>query len=481
MGRNDEPLLYEKDENYGPVSGEGTGTWIKGEKQPSGCKDSAFAVVFLLHLAAIGAVVGLYGIEAVKKAVKETDLGDDVDYSGVGKAAGAIGGATILASSIMLLVMISCASVLIKLSLLFSVVMALLSGAFCAMEGNYIGGGIALLFFALSVCYACLVWSRIPFATANLVTALTAVKSNFGITLLGYFFSAAAFAWTVVWGVAAIGVYDVSPEADGCVDGKICAHKVNYGFLFLLFLSYYWVHQVFVYTVHVSVAGTVGTWWFVPEEASSCCSSAVTSSVGRSCTSSFGSVCLGALIVAFIKALRAVANNARDSGDANALLICCVDCLLGCLESIVQYFNQWAFVYVGVYGYGYYEAGKNVIGLFTDRGWEVIIADDLVGNALSLVSIILGLAMAAFGFALQASTDWFDVFGVEDDIAKIIASATGFVIGLVVSSITLSIVDSAVNATIVLFAEAPSEFADNHPSLSDDMRSAYMEAYPDCF
>lgn len=39
-----------------------------------------------------------------------------------------------------------------------------------------------------------------------------------------------------------------------------------------------------------------------------------------------------------------------------------------------------AFVYVGLYGYSYIEAGKNVITLFKNRGWEAIIADDLISN-----------------------------------------------------------------------------------------------------
>ena len=39
-----------------------------------------------------------------------------------------------------------------------------------------------------------------------------------------------------------------------------------------------------------------------------------------------------------------------------------------------------AFVYVGLYGYSYLEAGRNVITLFKNRGWEAIIADDLISN-----------------------------------------------------------------------------------------------------
>lgn len=44
---------------------------------------------------------------------------------------------------------------------------------------------------------------------------------------------------------------------------------------------------------------------------------------------------------------------------------------------------------------------------------------------------------------------------------------------------SLSVVDSAVNAVIVLFAEAPGEFQDHYPELSTKMREAYMSAYPD--
>lgn len=37
-------------------------------------------------------------------------------------------------------------------------------------------------------------------------------------------------------------------------------------------------------------------------------------------------------------------------------------------------------MYVGLYGYSYIEAGKSVMGLFKNRGWEAIIADDLISN-----------------------------------------------------------------------------------------------------
>lgn len=63
-------------------------------------------------------------------------------------------------------------------------------------------------------------------------------------------------------------------------------------------------------------------------------------------TTSFGSVCFGSLLVAIIQALQALANTARNEGDAG-ILACIAECILSCLASIVEYFNKWAFVYVG--------------------------------------------------------------------------------------------------------------------------------------
>lgn len=277
----------------------------------------------------------------------------------------------------------------------------------------------------------------------------------------------------------------MSPEVENCTQDP-CEKQMNYGYMFLLFLSLYWAQQVFTNVVQASVAGTVGTWWFVPEEASSCCSSAVTSSVCRSCTYSFGSICFGSLLVAIIKALRAVAENAKNNDDANAILICIIDCILSCIQGLVEYFNKWAFVYVGIYGYGYLEAGKNVMTLFQQRGWEAIIADNLVDSTLNMVSLLFAGLAGAFGLILEASTDWFDVLDESvknaDDfqIAKFVAFFLAFIVGLAVSSIVLSVVSSAVDSTIVLFAEAPAEFESNHPLLSSKMRAAYMAIYPDC-
>lgn len=86
--------------------------------------------------------------------------------------------------------------------------------------------------------------------------------------------------------------------------------------------------------VHVTTAGTVGTWWFVPEEANGCCSQAVRESYVRSLTTSFGSICLGSLIVAIIQALRETVRSIRDNDDS--ILACVAECILGCIGTCMK-------------------------------------------------------------------------------------------------------------------------------------------------
>lgn len=158
------------------------------------------------------------------------------------------------------------------------------------------------------------VWSRIPFASVNLLTACTAVKQNCGVIFVAYLYVIVAFGWSILWSIAFVGVYD---QVIATVNGE---NTINYGYYFLLFLSFFFTHQVIQNCTHVTVSGTVGSWWFSPEH-SGCCSGGVMGSVIRTLTTSFGSVCFGSLLVAILQATKAVAQAARGE-DGGSFLLC---------------------------------------------------------------------------------------------------------------------------------------------------------------
>ncbi|RQM31129.1 hypothetical protein B5M09_009911 [Aphanomyces astaci] len=104
-------------------------------------------------------------------------------------------------------------------------------------------------------------------------------------------------------------------------------------------------------------------------------------------TTSFGSICMGSLLVAILEALESMAKEARKKGNGVA---CVAECILNMLRGILEYINRWAFVYVGMYGFPFAHAGKAVYGLFQTRGLSAIVNDDLIGAAMGSLSLACG-------------------------------------------------------------------------------------------
>ncbi len=182
--------------------------------------------------------------------------------------------------------------------------------------------------------------------------------------------------------------------------------------------------------------------------------------------------------MAVVQALEAMARQARQNEDGQ-LLACLLECILSCIRDIVEYFNRWAYVYVGLYGFGYIEAGRNVIQLFQQKGWSVLITDDINERVMLMMKLGVGALTGLVGLlAAMADKNLLDGLGLEDGVA-IVAFFISFIVGLVFSSILMSVVSSSVNTVIVCFAESPSEFEANHPDLSREMRSAWTQSWPE--
>jgi hypothetical protein len=449
-----------------PTYGNAAATDVTTEShQPSktGCKDPIFAFLFYADVAAIAAVAATLG----KGALESSDT--DIDYLAFVYAAMVFGAMSFVASGFGLLMLLCCPALMIKAGLIFSMVVAIAWTvyAFLVMK-SIVYGVLGVVFFLMTACYVKYVWHKIPFAAINMVTAASAIKANLGVTVFAVFFTLLSVGWLVLWSISVAGAYDSTVSCD---DNNKCTP--NYGTLFGLFLALFFVQQVLQSCVHVTVAGTVGTWWVAPDE-SGCCSRGVCNSFIRTITTSFGSICFGSLLVAILQALRAIASTARQSDDCQ-LVACIFECILGCLQSILQYFNKWAFVYVGVYGNSYLESGKAVMGLFSNRGWDAIIADDLVGGAIFLTCVIIGLIIGGLGVA-YASLD--STFNNLAGSSLTVAFIVGLIAGLAIGSILLGTVASGVNTVIVMFADAPREFQQNHPELSTKMNECWQQFYP---
>jgi len=427
----------------------------KGETQPTRYNDIIFAIAFILH-------IFFMAILLVLNTASGNEYNGNGSYSGIIGIIFTCGLISVGLSTAALTFMMNYATELVKMALFFSIACNALIGILGIMTGQIMMFCIGLVCFALSCCYAYFVWSRIPFATANLKTSLVAVKQNMGLFLSAAWFILVAFLWTIGWAILS----------------RNYMSSYGSGIIFLLLLSFFWTHQVLTNTLHVISSGVIGTWWFVPEETStSLFSPALTSSFQRACTYSFGSICFGSLLVAIVQALKQLLHMIRD--DEN-ILNCLIDCILDCLESIIEYFNKWAYVYVGLYGYSYIEAGKNVMTLFQNKGWTTIITDDLAENVLFMINVGISVISGFVSFVMvHFDNNLIGVLNVSNP--GLIGFLLGMIVGFVFSSILLSVVGSAINTVIVCFAESPGEFEQNHCELSSEMRNAWRSAWPNEF
>lgn len=283
--------------------------WNKGERQPNRCRDAFWGFLFYVHLGLVGFATVTYAptmaedmqdrrlLSTSSRWMQEEGEDVDVDMNSILTILAVCGLASFVISSLAMAFMMYFAQGVIKIALFFNLIVT--GGlAFLAFSSGALQLAIpAVIGFIFSMYYTCVVWKRIPFAASNLVTAITAVRANIGLAFFAYTNLFVSFLWSVWWAIAFAATNYVLSDCDAEWN---CENEVNGFFIFLFLVSYFWTAQVVKNVVHVTVAGTVGTWWFVPGEARTCCSRGVRDSYVRSITTSFGSICLGVRLAACI-------------------------------------------------------------------------------------------------------------------------------------------------------------------------------------
>lgn len=142
-------------------------------KQETSCNDPIFAILFYIALISICAVAAIYAPDALDSSETNGDTINEeaVDYKGYVTLTVVIVCLSFVGAGAGMALLMCIPQFLIKTALLFTVVMAGLWAVMSFLGGSIGMGILGLIFFAITCCYARAVWSRIPFATANLVTA----------------------------------------------------------------------------------------------------------------------------------------------------------------------------------------------------------------------------------------------------------------------------------------------------------------------
>ncbi|KAI9201836.1 plasma-membrane choline transporter-domain-containing protein, partial [Polychytrium aggregatum] len=365
---------------------------------------------------------------------------------------------------------------MIKVAYWVSAAYLILFGIFLLGVRSWIFGGLMILLGLLyALAYRAMLF-KVPFATVMLQLT-TSISRQFPATQwIGFLATLLTLAFQIVWYIALLGLFNVFYSNSAQPGATVWVILVFMGKFFFL----YWTQEVVKNTVHVTIAGLYATVYFTGTSTGDALafhvpvSNPTLKSARRALTTSFGSICFGSLLIAIIQTLRFLARmaqneSAREGNWLLCLLACCLNCILACLEDMLNYFNHYAFTQVAIYGKDYCTAGKDTWNLFLNRGIEAIINDNLIDNVILMGGISAGFIGALVGF-LVVFLDSLVASTVESYLLYCII---GFVLSFSCFMSMLRVITSGVSTTFVCLAEDPGTMERLKPELFQIMAETW--------
>ncbi|KAK9934788.1 hypothetical protein M0R45_021918 [Rubus argutus] len=407
-------------------------------------RDVFWLGIFMIHLILVGGALAVLGLNRYKKSDRlnldrftknylENQRGLTENYWPLYALAGGVG--TVLGST-WLLFLGSQANHMMKIAVhILTTYLAVIS-VLCFWMEQFFWGVAFAIGAAMLFLYVLAVINRLPFTMLVLQAAVKMVWSLPEVMKVVYAFMLIMLLWMGIWSFGAAGVV-----ALGIGDGG------RWWLLVVLSVSLFWTGAVLCNTVHVIVSGMV----FLVlthggRDASSMPPKSLMKSIRYAVTTSFGSICYGSLFTAAIRTLRWKIRGVRSKIGNNECLLCCVDFLFHLVETLVRFFNKYAYVQIAVSGKSFNHSARDAWELFQSTGVEALIAYDCSGAVLLMCTLLGGLITGT------CSGIWTWV-KYRDRVALV--GSTAMLMGMVLVGLAMAVVESAVTSIYICYAEDP--------------------------
>ena len=146
--------------------------------------------------------------------------------------------------------MMTCAECLIKTAMILNVLITVALAITSLLSGMVETILLSSVVAVVTLFYTCSVWNRIPFAAANLTTAVTAVRANIGLLFHAFMSVVFVFGWLLLWIPTLMAVATVFGN-ESCDENGTCSANLNGIVLFFLLLSFHWTAGVITNVVYV--------------------------------------------------------------------------------------------------------------------------------------------------------------------------------------------------------------------------------------
>ncbi|KAL6010370.1 hypothetical protein ACLOJK_000801 [Asimina triloba] len=482
-------------------------------------RDVFWLFIFSVHLMGLGFVLAVLGINRFNKAdrlkidrytykIIENQAGLTETYWPFYAVAGGVG--TVL-GWIWLLLLGSRGSQMMKVSVYGLTSCLAVMSVLCFWGGQIFWGIVFAVGAFLQFLYVMSVMDRFPFTMLVLQKAVNLVWNLPEVMRIVYAFMVVMLLWMVIWSFGAAGVV-ASSIGDG---GRWWLLVVRWQvLLFNLRLFVDNIHEssenltepfatcaVLCNTVHVIVSGMV----FLVlihggRGAASMPKKPLLKTLQHAITTSLGSICYGSLFTAAIRTLRWEIRGVRSKIGNNECLLCCVDFLFNLVETLVRFFNKYAYVQtspfqishqisfleataeieitelyqccvilmvrgieqvgdgngndektssmrdIAVYGKSFNHSARDAWELFQSTGIEALVAYDCSGAVLLMGTVLGGLITGTCAGIWTWSKS-------RDSVAMI--GSTAMLMGMILVGIAMVVVESAVTSIYIAYAEDP--------------------------
>ncbi|EMC93522.1 hypothetical protein BAUCODRAFT_37210 [Baudoinia panamericana UAMH 10762] len=344
---------------------------------------------------------------------------------------------------------------------------------------HYWSGGIVFLIFSIFTIICFISWiPRIPFSVLMLQTVID-VSRKFGhvylVSFLGGLIAAAFGAWFSVTLVAVYVKFEPgsNPACNTSAGGTGgCSSATVIGLVVFITFAMYWVSEWLKNTIHVTISGVYGAWYFTPNNPPK---GPTRGAARRALTYSFGSISLGSLLVAIINMLRQACSIAQqqeaNSGNfAASCAFCILQCIIGLLDWAVQFINRYAFSYMALYGKNYIESAKDTWRLIKDRGIDALVNECLIGPVLTMGATFVAYACALLAYLYLVFTD--PAYNSNGQFTPVVV-AFAFLIGLQIANCFTVPLSSGIDTLFVAAAWDPEVLMRQHPELYGKMVQVY--------
>ena len=212
---------------------------------------------------------------------------------------------------------------------------------------------------------------RIPFSVLMLQTTMDVAKHHGHVFLVSAIGGFVAFAFGAWFSITLVAIYvKYEPNSRGsnpaCSSGSGggCSSAKVIGLIVFITFAGYWISEWIKNTVHSTVAGVYGSWFFCSGKPGGMPKGATSGAFRRAMTYSFGSISLGSLVVALINMVRqavsiAQRTEAQDGNIVGSIAFCILGCFIGLIEWAVRFINRYAFSHIALYGKAYIPAAKD--------------------------------------------------------------------------------------------------------------------------